>query len=530
MDLPSASPAASPAASTAVASPRVRWLILGALFAAIVFAYVFFVSAGKLSGFPEWPTYNINFDLQADGFRSGHLYMSLAPAPELLAAEDPYSPVNSNYWARDFSLYKGHYYLYWGPAPAIFLAIVKSVLRIKGVVGDQYLCFASYVLYLLAGMLLIERMARRLFPRAPFALTILGILAYAFANPTPYLLATPGVYQTAIVAGQSFLVLGCLFAFESILPAVRRPGLRRGALLGAGIAWALAIACRASVGPAVLVLALISLLATWRRPGEPSAPRAIGVRVRAAVWLITPIIVGVAGLLLFNKLRFESWLDFGQRYQLNDPGLRFRASLAYVWPNIYSYLLRPVVRTCHFPFAKTTWDIGLRAFPKGFVAPAGYMIAEPVAGILPQMCWSWLAPLGWWAGLRLALRARRAPGGLLASDHGTRGIIWAAACFATLATLTALPWIAAFSTTMRYIADVSTGLALSGMLGAWWLHAQTRDNRARRIIVVTLIVALAGTTVVLGALLGFGGYIEHFRHFNPELMDRLEATLSVCRP
>jgi hypothetical protein len=255
-------------------------------------------------------------------------------------------------------------------------------------------------------------------------------------------------------------------------------------------------------------------------------------RAREAAWLVVPIGVGVGGLLIYNKLRFDGWLEFGQRYQLNDPELRFRLSASYIWPNVYTYLFRPIVRSCHFPFAKTIWDLNTKAFPRGFVVPRGYLIAEPVAGIILTMPWSWLAPVGWWAGVQALVRARRVP----AADAGTandihrRGLIWGALCFATLATLTALPWLAVFSCTMRYIADVSTGLALSGILGAWWLYASVQGRHlALRILVVTVIVALAIWTAALGALLGFSGYIEHFRHFNPDLMDRLETSLSVCR-
>jgi hypothetical protein len=483
--------------------------------------------------------------MQAEGFRAGHLYLSLEPAPELVAAEDPYSPVNANYWARDLSYYRAHYYLYWGPMPALLLTAVKVVMRIHSVVGDQYLCFASYVLYLLAGMVLIVRMARRLFPSAPFALTVMGILAYALANPTPYLLATPGVYQTAIVAAQAFLVTGLALAFEAIYLTARRRA-RAGLLCGAGVAWAMAICCRASVGIPVLALALVTLVAARRAARSAPAAGAIEgaaalpawlvrltrfVGIADAAWLVLPIIAGSLGLLLYNKLRFHAWLDFGQRYQLNDPGLRFRASLSYIWPNIYSYLLRPLVRSCHFPYAKTIWDIGGKAFPKGWVLPPGYMTAEPVAGILPTTCWSLLAPVGWWAGLRALWRARRAAAG--GFDDGQRqagiGLAWAALSFATLATLTALPWLAVFATTMRYVADVSTGLLLSGTLGAWWLYDLTRGRRALRVLVVVVIVVLALITAVIGALLGYSGYIEHFHRFNPEYMDRLEANWSVCR-
>jgi hypothetical protein len=165
------------------------------------------------------------------------------------------------------------------------------------------------------------------------------------------------------------------------------------------------------------------------------------------------------------------------------------------------------------------------------VVPEGYLLAEPVAGIILTSPWSWLAPVGWWAGLRAVLRARRAPAAAEQSgDQAQRSLIWGALCFATLAALTALPWLAAFGCTMRYLADVSSGLALSGMLGAWWLTDRAQErHRALRIVAVAAIATLALWTVVMGGLLGFTGYIDHFRRHNPELLDRLDSALSVCR-
>ena len=300
-----------------------RCLILAATVGGIVVAYLFFVTAGT---FDNWPTYNVNFDMQAEGFRSGHLHLSATPAPELIAAADPYSPDNSQYWARDLTLYKGQYYLYWGSLPALILAAVKIVFRIKRVVGDQFLLFSFDVLMLLSGVLLIDRVARRLFPRAPFALTIIGILVLAFANPTPYLLATAGVYQTAIVGGQAFVLTGLLLAFNAFWPTPGRGAPGAASAAARGHAWALALACRVSLGPAILALACLTWLATWRgdaRQAWDTARRStrsgsVGASRRSAsdCCCCTTSCASAPG-----------W-EFGQRFQLNDPELsstsRFR--------------------------------------------------------------------------------------------------------------------------------------------------------------------------------------------------------------
>jgi hypothetical protein len=68
-------------------TPTRRWLILGAIILAVETLYVFVVSAGK---FVDWPSYLSYFDFLAEGFRSGHLHLSVAPDPELVAQSDPF--------------------------------------------------------------------------------------------------------------------------------------------------------------------------------------------------------------------------------------------------------------------------------------------------------------------------------------------------------------------------------------------------------------------------------------------------------
>jgi len=135
---------------------RSQWALLVAIVLVVELAYVFFVSAGHMR---DWHTYHTYIDYLAEGFRSGHLYISLAPTPELLASPDPFDGSNLYNWYWDASLYKKHYYLYWGPVPALLLAGVKIIFRIKAQVGDQYPVFAFTSLQLIAAALLLDRMA-----------------------------------------------------------------------------------------------------------------------------------------------------------------------------------------------------------------------------------------------------------------------------------------------------------------------------------------------------------------------------------
>jgi hypothetical protein len=514
--------ASTPATSPSVSRSWSRWIILAVLTLAIEAVYVFFATAGS---FIHWPGYNSDFDLLAEGFRSGHLHLSIAPAPQLLAQPDPYDVGSSQWWYPDLTLYKRQYFLYWGPVPALLIAAAKILFRIKATVGDQYPQFAFYSIYLVAGVLFIDRAARHLYPRLPLYWVVVAILLYAFANPTPYLVATPSVYLTAISGSQAFLMLGLLFALAAFCRTSRAAEPDRARLhpvlsLAAGLSWALSIGCRVSTGPVVLLLVLLTVLLA-RVPTTRWRNAVVNFTLLAA-----PVAIGGLVLLLYNKLRFNSWLEFGMSYQLNT--WHFRMSLSYLAPNLYSYLLRPLGRSCHFPFLSAIWTIGDRGFPRGLSRPLDYLVSEPVVGLLNGTPWSWLSLIAVAVCARMVWVARRRPGGMPATDDVSRGQIWCTAGAAIIGSVTCLPVIAVFSTTIRYMADVSTGIVLCAIFGGWWLYLRVRERPALRRSVTAAMLALAGVTVGIGLLLGFTGYNDHFVRFNPTLFDRFHDKLSVC--
>ena len=238
------------------------------------------------------------------------------------------------------------------------------MFRIRGTVGDQFPLFAGYTIYLVAGALLIARLSRRLFDGAPAWLTALCIAVFAWANPTPYLIATPGIYEAAIAGGQAFLVLGLLVGVRSVSGGTTTAA-RRRLLVAAGLSWGCAFACRASaILPAAIFAALTALAVSPPAPW----PRAWRAPLRPALWIGAPIAAIVAAHLAYNRLRFDAWLDFGLGRQLST--MQFRTAPGYLLPNLYSYLLRPLHPSCRFPFVSAPANLGAQAFPSWFTCPA----------------------------------------------------------------------------------------------------------------------------------------------------------------
>ena len=460
-------------------------------------AYAFIVSAGTFS---TWPTYSNYYDLLAESFRAGRLDLLISPSPRLLAAEDPFDPALAPLWVWDASLHEGRYYLYWGPLPAILEAAFKAAFGITRSLGDQYLLFLFSVLELAIGVAIVDRLARRVFPEVSRYFVVLALLVFAFGNPLPHSLASPAIYQAAIAAGQAFLLGGVLLAFDAVADGPGAPGFRRRLLLAGG-SWALALACRISLAPAVLLLVGVT------------AALAVGPRLRLALRLGLPVAGAILLLLLYNQARFGSWLEFGVSNQLTT--MPFHVSAAYVPRNLFSYALRPFDLACEFPYvlqrtpATTSW---LSEAP-------GYLTHEPLVGMLLASPWSWLAPIGIlvvpWSSIR---------------DGSSRTLVWCSLTFAILASVTGFPELVSFIATMRYLGDVAPGIALSGILGAWWWHARTRPGTWPRRLVLATCTLLAAATIACGLLLGFQGYEGHFRKHNPELHDRIVAALSWCGP
>jgi hypothetical protein len=496
-----------------------RWLILTALVIAIEGTYAFIISAGT---FTDWPTWNSNYDLQAEGFRAGHLYLPVEPSPELLAKKNPLDPANESLWFWDATLHEGRYYIYWGPLPALALAAYKAVFHVTKPIGDQYLLFVFYSLYLVAGTLLINRMARRLFERIPLGLVSLAVLVFAFGNPTPFMIATPGIYEAAIGGGQAFLVLGTLFACDAVFRRDARPYSRRRQIL-AGIAFALGMATRVSIGPPVALIVLWTALALRHGKDGVSWRGALAALIRMA----TPVALVTAGLLAYNKARFGEWLEFGTSNQMST--MRLRVAGEYVLPNLWSYLFRPLAVSCEFPFV--TVIPSARGFPAWLHLPPGYWTPEPLAGLLPASPAGWLVPVALVLAVHLLWsrwRGRKLEDVRPSLAAQQRTTLWFIASALTLALVTALPIAGQFIATMRYTADASAGIALLIIWGGWSLYAYTGERTWQRWVVTLGLVSLFAGTIAVGLLLGTQGYDDMIRNRNPALFETLRKMLSRC--
>ncbi len=494
---------------------RWKWWPLVAALLFTEFVYAFLLSAGKMT--LPWPSIMDFYDQLAEGFRGGHLYIPLEPHPRLLAAPNPYDSRVGDYWLVDATLYRGRYYLYWGPVPALIQAVAKAALGIRRIIGDQYLVFFFASVGSLSGAYLIRRVAQRFASGVSPRLIAACALAFGLANPAPYMVANPGVYQAAILGAQAFWVTGLCLAFEAVNLS-EWSSRRNYLLLASGVAWALAVGCRISLSLAVGPLALLTVW--WTCLTETARLRRF---IADALWLGTPIALGVALLLIYNKLRFDGWFEFGMKYAVS--WWPYRYSTSYLLPNLESYFLRAPLFRWQFPYLIPTLKHGAAPITDWLGHPPGYLVLEPTIGVLYAVPYAALAPAAIAATRRKFgagfFRHQGLPG---ASDsHRRRAQVWFV--LATLFGMT--PFLMSggiYFATMRYLGDFTDSLLLLAIFGLFVVYGRTDGLRwvlaaRRRIVQVLLAVGVVSSLII-------GCDDRHFRETNPKLREKVFGALS----
>lgn len=359
-------------------------LIIVFLLASLFYAWTA-ASAGDRSQFSGFPAYYAEL---TTGFLRGELSIPTLPPKALLDSPDPYSPaVNHPYQPRfgDLSLYHGHFYLDWGPAPILTLYLPWRLVGLGSPSGNLAV-FVYSVAGLAGALALLDTAARRFAPRAGVLSTTLAAAPVAFSGGLAFLNRQPDTYEVAVACAYAFTMLGGYILLSAWLSDRRRP--RR--LAGASACFGLAVAARQDL--VVLALPLVVLGASVLLQ-ERSAKnlRARPDRMRRLVGLqaglFGPFVVIVALLGVYNFARFGSFTEIGASYQLTgvDPRLTPHYQLAYVFPSLYFYVLSPLHFSAAFPYVTIPPPTAPFALPAHYTGSlrAGLIGEVPVVLALP---------------------------------------------------------------------------------------------------------------------------------------------------
>jgi hypothetical protein len=349
--------------------------------AVVIVLYFWFAQLNQRDANHE---YNYYVEL-AKSFKSGHLYLAVEPPPELLALENPY-----DYFTRrekhidnfpwDLSLYKGKFYIYWGPTPAVLASIFG--LKLLNQLGDFHLALA-----LAGGLLIYQALILSVFwiktlNHAPAWL--LGALLIVVGSATPILimLNRAKVYDASIFSGQFFLVGGCYWAYS----ALQEDSPSRWKLTIASIHWALSAGSRIILLPAILFCAGITMVYIYH------SLKSAEMRSIAPCFLavLMPLALGGIALALYNWARFDSVFEFGLKYQLANVDYTHLENIfapSRIPANFKLYLMFPMKIFPRFPYLARIEDINSNERLAGlfYLSPYISLIILPLLQAIKQI-------------------------------------------------------------------------------------------------------------------------------------------------
>jgi hypothetical protein len=441
-----------------VTEPRPPSRGLGPLWAALALgaALLFWIANGASMFEGDRSDAWHHYQYLVDGFLAGHASLSVQPAPELLKLKDPYDPEQNGPWRLwDASLYKGKYYLYFGPTPVLLMLPWQVIF---GQPLPQRLAVAAFAIAAMAALALLVAGIRRRHFDTLSPVTAGGILIVALcASWLPVTIRRPDVWELPVAAACACLWWALYFLWRCL---ESRNG--RAWALAAGAAVALMLGSRPT---AVFAgAAILALLFNVRRPGDPRFPLAAAIAA-----------AGGLALLAYNLERFGRPFEFGQSYQLwgSDERNVVHFSLLYFPYNAWVYLFSLPDLSPYFPFVLAVPSGG---WPKGYLGideMHGALVAIPVQlASFAAIAWAW--------------KNRGDPEAV-----ALRRTIWAAALASVFATCILFCYAGAVS---RYITEVFAGCTVVATIGLMAIFTGSVGGAAREII--RLLAACASVWTV----------------------------------
>jgi len=481
------------------------WLILASCFFLLI--YVWVITIGRIE---KWPVGMDYYWMLSQAFRQGQTHLLIEPNPELMKLENPYDHKQRREleYLWDASYYKGKYYLYWGPAPAV-LGVIVSSITFKPVT-DAGLVFSFVIGIALFSVLLLRDIYKEY--QVPAWVFWGGVLASAVNIPLIFLLTRPKVYEVSIAGGQFFLMAG----FFALFRAFRSPLPHKVYIIFSSLAIGLAGATRINLLPSVVFLAIVIF---WRI--YVVNQKKIGKSMPMFMAAFIPLALIACSLLWYNYDRFGSIFEFGHRYQLTIPIGDYKdvSSVKYIIPNLYTYVFRPLSLSREFPFITVPWGRE-RRWPSLIYVPEHYIYGEAVAGMLFVVPLIGLTVLLLLMLFWLFINGDVSLSGIKESaDYEL--ISWFE--FSMLGYIVIQMFILLILTysAMRYLLDIScAAIVLSTIFVGY--YAQSVEKKSYLLQIGSYAWILASIlTVISGFFIGFTGDANIFLNQNPQLYHKL---------
>lgn len=301
----------SSAAHRATMEDSRKWQTWVALIVAVCTILVCVLPMGI---WPLWngsqPDHRNQYELMAEALLDGRLHIEYGDEEELLALENPYDPdlrVEKGvkyHW--DHAFYNGKYYMYFGIVPVLLVFLPYRILT-----GHSLTTYHGTQLFALAAIaglfLLFWMLCKRFFKKMPLSIYLFLSVTFSVICLW-YAMAEPALYCTATISGVAFQIWSIYFFVRAVWVETKENRQILFAGLGS-LCGALVFGCRPPIGLANVLV--IPCLITFLK-GRKFSWKLLGKLVLAAL----PYVIVAVGLMLYNYVRFEDPLEFGQAYQI----------------------------------------------------------------------------------------------------------------------------------------------------------------------------------------------------------------------
>lgn len=350
------------------------------LWMCIVYAFNYDTTAFYRAGHVE-----AIYTYQAESILNGHVWLDFTPPKYLSEMANPYDYNARLAMARqtgeafklDFAFFNGKYYSYYGIVPTLIFYV--PFVALTGLhLNNSVPVLLMGVVFILFSFLLIYKLLKRYYPNIPLGIYFLLVLVFTFGTGAFYCAQTPHVYSVAFISAIMFTVIALYFwitAADKHFADSKMPLSKVRLLIGA-IAMGLAIGSRPVFG----LYAFLAFPLFYSEIRERLFFSKKGIANTLCV--ISPLLVIGCALLYFNKLRFGSFFDFGNTYNLSEMDLQNRhLGIRRLWLGIFEYLFQPLKIGGKFPYVESVYN-----YKSHSTDYMGYMFFDPIYGGYFALC------------------------------------------------------------------------------------------------------------------------------------------------
>ena len=287
------------------------------------------------------------YEQQLDAFLKGQLHIDFEPSDELLELENPY-----DYYERyrsgaeylwDRALYDGKYYSYFGIAPILTVYLPYYLVRGALPADDFVSTVFTVMTALFFSLSVIKLCSMSKIKRIPILTVWACAIGGLFATQCFLIMRGEArFYYIAVSAAMAFLS-AFTWLFLSGLSIKESKMSRRIFLALAGVAYGLCFLSRVNTALMGAFLVLPMLWFFIVKDGQSKKTRSVKDIIFDLAVLGAPVVVAVAGQMILNYLRFDSFFEFGTTYQLTVSDIsKNKLRLTDLPYAFYHYFLHPL--------------------------------------------------------------------------------------------------------------------------------------------------------------------------------------------